>query len=147
VRFGEIVSLHSGAENNVNRSPYIDVLAGLRGLKESIDGFTGQFMDFIDDKDPFRSRFKVILNRELPEGCPNVSPRHAFDFSPTDGPEEVQERFAVALDHVGWIEKRIKDCLYEEKIGSKVPDETRQKIREDARSLFGKSVTNSTSDA
>jgi hypothetical protein len=137
VKFGEIVNLPDFAKQGVNPCLYDDVLGGFKGMCDSIDGFTGQFRACINEEDPLRSRFKVSLNRELPEGCQDVSPAMLFNFSPTDGREEVQNHFAYALDHVGRIEKEIEALLYEANIGSRVPEKIRQEIRKDAETLFG----------
>jgi hypothetical protein len=153
VRFGEIVNVPGGAQNNVNPYLYDDVLNRLERMLKSTDDFTGQFMARINKENPLSSVFEVSVNRELPEGCQGVSPSHAFEFYPTDSREKVQNHFADALDYVGRIEKRIEahlyeeKNLYEEKIGRQVPRETRQQIRNDAENLFGESGTNSTSDA
>jgi hypothetical protein len=147
VKFGEIVNVPGDAQNNVNHCLYDAVLVGFTGLKESTDDFTGRFMARINKENPLSSVFEVSLNRKLPEECQDLSPSHVFELYPTFRPEAVQERFATALGHVGWIEKEIEGHLFEENIGSKVPEETRREIREDARKLFRESGANFTLEA
>jgi soluble cytochrome b562 len=151
-QFCEIVQVVARKKNHVGKdaaeildySLPMKVREGFEALIGSIDGFRGGFTASPDTSDPKSSIFQVCLERSMDHLGENAkSHKHEFRFSLTSDGDTVKTGFEQALARV----RETEEQLYEDNIGSKLPDATRENIRQGANALFGEGGANFTLEA